>query len=167
MPPAAVVLADLGELSNLPLELLFMIIGYLDLPSAAKFTGVNRQAQFILWSDRDYLLLRGSLFRSLGLPSWLKFIARVPLKDIDYHTLADNIRNMTCARCKCSDEDNYELHPLTGRMLCFRCLWCLTPVSNPRAEITVYRDMVENRIPYRLPEGRLILVEPWDVTQEE
>ncbi|KAI0400232.1 hypothetical protein F4802DRAFT_602230 [Xylaria palmicola] len=60
MPSQPVVLADLGKLSSLPLELVLIIIGLLDVPSAARFTQVNRQAQFLLWTDKDYMLIRKS-----------------------------------------------------------------------------------------------------------
>ncbi|KAI0429732.1 hypothetical protein F5Y09DRAFT_309571 [Xylaria sp. FL1042] len=61
-----IILADLGKLSKLPPELMLMVIDDLDLPSAAKFSQVNRQAQFLIWSDVDYRWLRACLFSSLN-----------------------------------------------------------------------------------------------------
>ncbi|KAI0811560.1 hypothetical protein GGR55DRAFT_106247 [Xylaria sp. FL0064] len=117
MSPGPVVLADLGELSKMPPELILEVIDYLDAPSAAKFSQVNRQAQFLLWSDVDYRLLRLCLFFNLNslrhMPEEIKrleeteYVAkagsppsvpsrRFPLEQANYHTLAHACRDFRC-----------------------------------------------------------------------
>ncbi|RYC66127.1 hypothetical protein CHU98_g87 [Xylaria longipes] len=170
MPLAPVVLADLGRLSKLPLELLLIIIGYLDVPSAARFTQVNRQAQYLLWSDKDYQLLRYCLFRELSQKVYSQSIwrpysaSRLPLKDVNYHALAYTMSNLACTRCDSRDQHTYILDMRTGHNLCCLC----HPTSLPHISIMpgwveMDRAEVKNTIPYRLPEGQLILSRPSNV----
>ncbi|KAH8159910.1 hypothetical protein CIB48_g8337 [Xylaria polymorpha] len=162
MPLPPVVLADLGRLSKLPLELLFIIIGYLDVPSAARFTQLNRQAQFLLWSDKDYQLLRYCLFRELSEKVHSQIqrpysTSRVPLKDVNYHTLAYTMSDLVCTRCSSRDQYTYRLDMRTGNNLCCLCppisLACIPILTNC---VEMDRAEVKNTIPYRLPEGQLI-----------
>ncbi|KAI0479698.1 hypothetical protein F4859DRAFT_445595 [Xylaria cf. heliscus] len=169
MPLAPVVLANLGRLSKLPLELLFMILGYLDVPSAARFTQVNRQAQFLLWSDKDYQLLRYCLFRELSDKVYSQVprpysANRVPLKDVNYHTLAGAMSDLVCTRCRSRDQYTYRLDMRTGHNLCCLCpptSSALIPILTNCVEMD--RAEVKNTIPYRLPEGQLILSQPSNV----
>ncbi|KAI1748084.1 hypothetical protein F4782DRAFT_534800 [Xylaria castorea] len=162
MPLAPVVLADLGRLSKLPLELLFIIIGYLDVPSAARFTRVNRQAQFLLWSDKDYQLLRYCLFRELSHKAHPQIrppytTSRVPLKDVNYHTLAYTMSHFVCTRCSSCDQYTYRLDMRTGHNVCCLCppmsLACISIITS---WVEMDREEVKSTIPYRLPEGQLI-----------
>ncbi|KAI0197497.1 hypothetical protein F4808DRAFT_463704 [Astrocystis sublimbata] len=164
MPLAPVELTDLGRLSNLPLELVLIIIGYLDVPSAARFSQVNRQAQFLLWSDQDYQLLRYCLFkelsqRVLGQIRRVYSTTRIPLRDVNYHRLAYAISHPVCKRCKSRDQFTYVLDMRTGRNNCGSRECPSTfqaSVSISTHLVMMDREEVKNQSPYRLPEGQLI-----------
>lgn len=52
------VLLGLGKLKRFPKIVIHMIIDYLDMYSATQFSMVNRQAQLLIWSITEYLILR-------------------------------------------------------------------------------------------------------------
>ncbi|GAW24274.1 hypothetical protein ANO14919_138570 [Xylariales sp. No.14919] len=160
MPLAPVVLADLGLLSTLPLELVLVVIEYLDVRGAARFTHVNRQAQFLLWSDKDYQLLRYCLFRQLSKykrkfhqSKRLSF-----LQDANYQTLADAMLNPTCTACsRVSYALDLMLDVSTGQTLCWPCSASdIEYIPILADHVRMDCEEVKNTIPYRLPEGQLI-----------
>ncbi|KAI1349067.1 hypothetical protein F5Y01DRAFT_317113 [Xylaria sp. FL0043] len=136
--PGPVILADLGKLSKMPPELILNVIDHLDVPSAAKFSRVNRQAQFLLWSDVDYRLLRLCLFFNLNSwwyrPDELKRLdeaervaeagsppsvpsRRFPLEQANYHTLARACRDLECFVCGNHLEDNFHFNFESGDVI--------------------------------------------------
>ncbi|KAI0538631.1 hypothetical protein GGR58DRAFT_287609 [Xylaria digitata] len=165
MPPAPVILADLGKLSKLPLELLFMVIEYFDIRSAARFTQVNRQAQFLLWSDKDYLLLRHSLFRDLSeykrkseSHKFSRLTSLALLQDANYHTLAHTISIPICLMCRhVQSTPVMRLDVHTGHAVCFECSPSdVASILIFAGCVQIHREILKNRTLYRLPKGQLI-----------
>jgi hypothetical protein len=165
MPLPTIQLADLGALSKLPPELVLMVIGYLDVPSAAKFTLVNRRAQFLLWSDKDYQLIRYCLFRELFTKvddpeSRDQLRGCSPFTDINYHTLAATIRKPVCEDCNTHEKGTYSLNARTGSYLCYsRCR------TDQSVCVIIYVQMIKHHLEqvntkrlYRLLEGQLISI---------
>ncbi|KAI1419677.1 hypothetical protein F5Y12DRAFT_208058 [Xylaria sp. FL1777] len=121
MSSTLAVLADLGELSKLPLELMFMVMAYFDVPTAARFTQVNRQARFLLWSDKDYRLVQDGLFSELRKGADSFKIGHVPLEHVSYQTLAHTISVEKCTTCGLSSCGGY-LDLSMGHAYCGGCL---------------------------------------------
>ncbi|KAI1274105.1 hypothetical protein F5Y07DRAFT_374598 [Xylaria sp. FL0933] len=177
MSPGPVILADLGELSKMPPELILDVIDYLDVPSAAKFSQVNRQAQLLLWSDADYRLLRLCLFFNLNslrhIPEEMKRLGkadhvaeagsppsvpsrRFPLEQANYHTLARAYRDFRCFVCGDCLEDLFNFNFESGDVICKIC------TSKERCYMSFQADfardsqeMAESQEPRRLPDGQL------------
>ncbi|KAI3326779.1 hypothetical protein HD806DRAFT_551869 [Xylariaceae sp. AK1471] len=168
MPFPPVVLADLGTLSRLPLELVLMVLGYLDVPNAATFTLVNRQAQFLLWSDKDYLLIRECLFwdlsRGVNDPkSRFKLTRCTLLKDVNYHTLAAMMLNPVCLKCGNAEKERlYYLEVCMGYYSCGTCYRRYSYLGTFIVVTTVEssHEQLNRTIPFRLPKGQLVLLRP-------
>ncbi|KAI0972241.1 hypothetical protein F4678DRAFT_460466 [Xylaria arbuscula] len=166
-----VVLADLGTLSKLPLELIYEILEYLDMPSAAKFTRVNRQAQFILWSDKHYLFLRQCLFQRLSRyrRAGNFRVAESLLKDFSYHALSRAILDAKCFECTTIPFFRLYIDPRDRKV---RCGWCNRGENVKEMFIDIKSSWAEanEKFPLRLEEGQLILTDgritSWDAWVE-
>lgn len=119
-----ILLASLDDLASLPREVIDMVIVFLDVNSATRFTQVNRQAQLLLWSRANYRFIRAVLFdRHFRSHYRVKNRNKTILTTVTVQDLADLIFTVESSLCKnCSnygDRNLWGVELVDGHAVCY------------------------------------------------
>ncbi|KAI0107431.1 hypothetical protein F4776DRAFT_427962 [Hypoxylon sp. NC0597] len=158
-PKSLVQVADLGKLEKFPREVISMILGHLDIRTAARFAKVSLKARLLMKSNKYYRHLSHCLFTLLSVRACLNLSdTQMFFQNITPQELSDKMLRPCCVVCGAS-KTTYRVHVEFG-WLC-----CQSHKMNPN--VTQYIQLKNVNVALRRVEKYKVALNPFTGKVEE